>query len=114
MTKFLSGCSGIDGSVDIDNSNVDFEQTVGEVGDQQTVEQGNAGGTQEPALNENRNSTEEASKEEHNDIGKEPSGEDLDVVVRTMIGYFPGEPAHIEICDGDYAGLYEEGGDKAK
>ncbi len=26
----------------------------------------------------------------------------------TMIGYFPGEPAHIEICDGDYAGLYEE------
>ncbi len=30
----------------------------------------------------------------------------------TMIGYFPGEPAHIEICDGDYAGLYEEGGDK--
>lgn len=28
---------------------------------------------------------------------------------RTMIGYFPGEPAHIEICDGDYAGLYEEG-----
>ena len=30
----------------------------------------------------------------------------------TMIGYFPGEPAHIEICDGDYAGLYEAGGDK--
>ncbi len=30
----------------------------------------------------------------------------------TMIGYFPGEPAHIEIGDGDYAGLYEEGGDK--
>ncbi len=30
----------------------------------------------------------------------------------TMIGYFPGEPAHLEICDGDYAGLYEAGGDK--
>lgn len=30
----------------------------------------------------------------------------------TMIGYFPGEPAHIEIGDGDYAGLYEAGGDK--
>ncbi len=30
----------------------------------------------------------------------------------TMISYFPGEPAHIEIGDGDYAGLYEEGGDK--
>ena len=30
----------------------------------------------------------------------------------TMIGYFPGEPAHIEISDGDYAGLYEAGGDK--
>lgn len=30
----------------------------------------------------------------------------------TIIGYFPGEPAHIEIGDGDYAGLYEEGGDK--
>ena len=25
----------------------------------------------------------------------------------TMIGYFPGEPAHLEICDGDYAGLYK-------
>lgn len=32
----------------------------------------------------------------------------------TMIGYFPGEPAHLEICDGDYAGLYEAGGDKMK
>ncbi|MDE6748697.1 MAG: hypothetical protein K2K21_06505 [Lachnospiraceae bacterium] len=31
---------------------------------------------------------------------------------RTMIVYYPGEPAHIEISDGDYAGLYEEGGDK--
>ena len=31
----------------------------------------------------------------------------------TMIVYYPGEPAHIEIYDGDYAGLYEEGGDKA-
>lgn len=30
----------------------------------------------------------------------------------TMIVYYPGEPAHIEIYDGDYAGLYEEGGDK--
>ncbi|MDE6641655.1 MAG: hypothetical protein K2K63_14150 [Acetatifactor sp.] len=25
-----------------------------------------------------------------------------------MIIYYPGEPAHIEISDGDYAGLYEE------
>lgn len=32
----------------------------------------------------------------------------------TMIGYYPGEPAHIEICDGDYAGLYEVGGDKMR
>lgn len=32
----------------------------------------------------------------------------------TMIGYYPGEPAHLEICDGDYAGLYEAGGDKVK
>ena len=32
----------------------------------------------------------------------------------TMIGYYPGEPAHIEICDGDYAGLYEAGGDKMR
>ena len=32
----------------------------------------------------------------------------------TIIGYFPGEPAHIEICDGDYAGLYEAGGDKVR
>lgn len=31
----------------------------------------------------------------------------------TMIIFYPGEPAHLEICDGDYAGLYEEGGDKA-
>ncbi|MDE7430713.1 MAG: hypothetical protein K2N34_02175 [Lachnospiraceae bacterium] len=30
----------------------------------------------------------------------------------TMIGYYPGEPAHLEICDGEYAGLYEAGGDK--
>lgn len=26
--------------------------------------------------------------------------------------YYPGDPAHIEISDGDYAGLYEERGDK--
>lgn len=26
----------------------------------------------------------------------------------TMIAYFPGEPAHLEISDGDYAGLYVE------
>ena len=32
----------------------------------------------------------------------------------TMIGYYPGEPAHIEICDGDYAGIYEAGGDKVR
>ncbi len=32
----------------------------------------------------------------------------------TMIVYYPGEPAHIEIYDGDYAGLYEAGGDKVK
>ena len=30
----------------------------------------------------------------------------------TIISYFPGEPAHIEIGDGDCAGFYEEGGDK--
>ena len=29
----------------------------------------------------------------------------------TMIIYYPGEPAHLEISDGDYAGLYEAGGD---
>lgn len=27
----------------------------------------------------------------------------------TTVIYYPGEPAHIEISDGDYAGLYEEG-----
>lgn len=32
----------------------------------------------------------------------------------TMIIYYPGEPAHLEICDGDFAGLYEAGGDKVK
>ena len=32
----------------------------------------------------------------------------------TMIGYYPGEPAHIEICDGDYAGIYEADGDKVR
>ena len=32
----------------------------------------------------------------------------------TMIGYYPGEPAHLEICDGDYAGIYEAGGDKMR
>lgn len=26
----------------------------------------------------------------------------------TMIAYYPGEPAHLEISDGDYAGLYAE------
>ena len=31
-----------------------------------------------------------------------------------MIGYYPGEPAHIEICDGDYAGIYEADGDKVR
>lgn len=30
----------------------------------------------------------------------------------TMIAYYPGDPAHIEISGGDYEGLYEEGGDK--
>lgn len=28
--------------------------------------------------------------------------------------YYPGTPAHLEISDGEYAGLYEEGGDKVK
>lgn len=32
----------------------------------------------------------------------------------TAIVYYPGEPAHLEISDGDYAGLYQEGGDKVK
>ena len=32
----------------------------------------------------------------------------------TMIIYYPGEPAHLEISDGDYAGLYEAGGDKMR
>lgn len=32
----------------------------------------------------------------------------------TVIVYYPGEPAHLEISDGDYAGLYQEGGDKVK
>ncbi|MDE7283106.1 MAG: hypothetical protein K2N85_05945 [Lachnospiraceae bacterium] len=32
----------------------------------------------------------------------------------TMIIYCPGEPAHLEISDGDYAGLYEAGGDKMR
>lgn len=30
----------------------------------------------------------------------------------TTIIYYPKEPAHLEICDGDYAGIYEAGGDK--
>lgn len=30
----------------------------------------------------------------------------------TMIIFYPGEPAHLEICDGDYVGIYEEGSDK--
>ena len=32
----------------------------------------------------------------------------------TMIIYYPGEPAHLEISDGDYAGLYEAGADKMR
>lgn len=32
----------------------------------------------------------------------------------TMIVYYPGEPAHLEIYDGDEPRLYEEGGDKVK
>lgn len=32
----------------------------------------------------------------------------------TTIIYYPGEPAHLEISDGDYAGIYEAGGDKVK
>lgn len=32
----------------------------------------------------------------------------------TTIIYYPGEPAHLEICDGDHAGVYTEGGDKVK
>ncbi len=32
----------------------------------------------------------------------------------TVIVYYPGEPAHLEISDGEYAGVYEEGGDKVK
>lgn len=32
----------------------------------------------------------------------------------TIIIYYPGEPAHLEISDGDYAGLYEAGSDKMK
>ncbi len=32
----------------------------------------------------------------------------------TVIIYYPGEPAHLEISDGEYAGLYEAGGDKVK
>lgn len=31
-----------------------------------------------------------------------------------MVIYYPGEPAHLEISGGDYAGLYEAGGDKIK
>lgn len=31
-----------------------------------------------------------------------------------MIVYYPGDPAHLEICDGDYAGLYEADSDKVK
>ncbi len=30
----------------------------------------------------------------------------------TMIVYYPGDPAHIEISGGDYEGLFEESGDK--
>lgn len=30
----------------------------------------------------------------------------------TMIIFYPGEPAHLEDCDGDYAGIYDEGSDK--
>lgn len=32
----------------------------------------------------------------------------------TIIVYYPGTPAHLEISDGEYAGLYEAGGDKMK
>ncbi len=32
----------------------------------------------------------------------------------TMIVYYPGDPAYLEISDGEYAGLYKEGGDKVK
>lgn len=31
-----------------------------------------------------------------------------------MIIFYPGEPAHLEIPDGDYAGLYEAGGVKMR
>ena len=32
----------------------------------------------------------------------------------TTIVYYPGDPAHLEISDGEYAGLYEAGGDKVE
>lgn len=32
----------------------------------------------------------------------------------TVIIYYPGTPAHLEISDGDYAGLYEAGDNKAE
>lgn len=32
----------------------------------------------------------------------------------TVIIYYPGDPAHLEISDGEYAGLYEAGSDKIK
>lgn len=32
----------------------------------------------------------------------------------TVVIYYPGTPAHLEISDGEYAGLYEAGGDKVK
>lgn len=63
---------------------------------------------------------ETVSNKEHGDAENEESGEDLDVVESnavddgTMIIYYPGEPAHLEISDGDYAGLYEAGGDKMR
>lgn len=32
----------------------------------------------------------------------------------TSIIYYPGDPAHLEISGGEYAGMYEAGGDKVK
>ncbi len=157
----LNGCS-INAQVETEPIVIEVEdgQTVEEVENKQIVEQDNSGWIEGTAPNE-----------EHSDIEKASSGEDLDKVVPsaadddwymkgniytddkgnrlevffndygvlefavnglsmyittvdnfqqennwkvytcddgTIIGYFPGEPAHIEIGDGDYAGLYEE------
>ncbi len=177
MLYGLNGCSSINENGDAGQILTEFGngQTAAGVGDDQSV-----GELEDKQITEQDNSDrmdETKRSEEHGDIEKATSGEDLDVVVPnaadndwymkgniytddkgnrlevffndhdmlefavnglslyfttvdnfqqennwkvytcddgTMIIYYPGEPAHLEISDGDYAGLYEAGGDKMR